>query len=57
MNYAIKILNDEAQMIHKCLSEAEWKEYPEARKRQLKKLKEIENALNKLNDNQTKLKF
>lgn len=46
--YAIQVLEKEKELIDRCLSESDWKTYPEARKRQLKKSKELELAINLL---------
>jgi len=45
MNYAILTLKKELYIIEKCLSSFDKKEYPEALKRQQKKVKELKKAL------------
>ena len=50
---AINVLNREKELLEKCLTEWESKEYPEAKKERERKLKEINKAielLNKLNN-------
>ena len=48
MNYAIETLEKEKALIEKALNEWECKEYPEAKKEREKRLKELNEALNKL---------
>jgi len=48
MNYAIQILENEINVIQRCLTEWESKEYQEAKKEREKRLKELNEALNKL---------
>ena len=50
MNHAIHILKTEQKILKKCLSEWDLKNYPEARKLREKKLKQITEVLNKLNN-------
>ena len=49
MNYAIEIIEKEIEILKKCLNEWESYEYPEAKKEREKKLKQLNDALNKLN--------
>jgi hypothetical protein len=48
MKYAIQILENEINMIQRCLTEWESKEHQEAKKEREKRLKELNEALNKL---------
>ena len=48
MNYAIQILENEINMIQRCLTELESKEDQEAKKEREKRLKELNEALNKI---------
>lgn len=50
MNYAIEILIKERDLITRCLNEWESKEYPEAKKERDKRLKELNEAIKKLED-------
>lgn len=50
MNYAIETLEKEKALIEKALNEWECKEYPEAKKEREKRLNDINNAINKLNE-------
>jgi len=48
MNHAIKTLETEKQILTNCLSDWGLQQYPEARKERDDKLKDINNALEKL---------
>jgi hypothetical protein len=48
MNYAIQLLEREADIIKKCLNEGDFKVYPESKKDRDSKLKDIELALKQL---------
>ena len=50
MNYAIEILENELNMLQRCLNEWECQTYPEAKKEREKRLNDINNAINKLNE-------
>ena len=50
MNYAIKILQNELNILQRCLNEWESENYPEAKKEREKRLNDINNAINKLNE-------
>jgi hypothetical protein len=47
--YPINILEKEKELLEKCLTEWESKEYPEAKKERERKLKEINKAIEELN--------
>lgn len=49
MNYAIQILEREIKALQRCLNEWECKEYPDAKKERDKRLNELNEALNRLN--------
>lgn len=49
MNYAIEIIEKEIGILKKCLNEWESYEYPEAKKEREKKLKQLNDAFKKLN--------
>lgn len=48
MNYAIETLEKEKALIEQALNKWECKEYPEAKKEREKRLKELNEVLNKL---------
>lgn len=48
MKYAIQILKKERDLINKCLTEWDRNEYPEARRRQEDKVKELDDAIKSL---------
>lgn len=50
MTYAIEILEKEKAILEKCLSEWDEREYPEAKKEREKRLKDINKAIEKLNE-------
>ena len=52
MEYAIRLLERDRYLVNKCLSDWDIKNYPEARKRRLKVLKQLELAINKLKENE-----
>jgi hypothetical protein len=48
MDYAIEVLENDKRLLEKCLSEWESIEYPEAKKQREKRLRSINNAINKI---------
>ena len=50
MNYAIEILENELNMLQRCLNEWDCQTYPEAKKEREKRLNDINNAIDKLNE-------
>jgi hypothetical protein len=50
MNYAIEILENELNILQRCLNEWESENYPEAKKERQKRLNDINNAIDKLNE-------
>ena len=52
MEYAIRLLERDKYLVNKCLSDWDIKKYPEARKRRLKVLTQLELAINKLKENE-----
>lgn len=50
MNYAVKILEEEKTRLEKCLNEWESENYQEAKKEREKRLNDINNAINKINE-------
>jgi len=52
MNYAIKILEKEYELIEKCLSNWDLEKYPEARKERNDKLKDLTKAIEYLKSKQ-----
>jgi hypothetical protein len=50
MNYAIEILENELNILQRCLNEWDCQMYPEAKKEREKRLNDINNAINKLNE-------
>ena len=48
MKYAIELIEREINLLQRCLSEWECKEYPDAKKERDKRLNELNEALNKL---------
>lgn len=51
MGYAIEILEKEKQILEKCLSEWDCKNYPEAKKEREERLKSINKAIKNLINN------
>lgn len=49
MQYAIRILENERQLLNNCLSTWFTNKYPEAKKEREKRLKSIKEAIDKLN--------
>lgn len=47
-SYAVEVLEKEKQLLKKCLSEWDVKQYPEARKEREDRLKSINKAINHL---------
>lgn len=54
MSYSIQILEREKHILEKCLNEWESKEYQEAKKERENKLKDINEAIIKLNETKRK---
>jgi hypothetical protein len=50
MNYAIEILENELNILQRCLNEWDSQMYPEAKKERQKRLNDINNAIDKLNE-------
>jgi len=50
MNYAIEILQNELNILQRCLNEWDSQMYPEAKKERQKRLNDINNAIDKLNE-------
>lgn len=49
-NYAIEILENEIRLLEKCLSEWDINRYPESRRIRDKRLKDLQNALDKIKE-------
>ena len=49
MNYAVQLIEKEINILEKCLNEWETNQYPEAKQEREKRLKELKEALNKIN--------
>jgi len=49
MNYAVQLIEKEINILEKCLSDWETNNYPEAKQEREKRLKELKEALNKIN--------
>lgn len=53
INYSIEVLEREKYLLNMCLSTWDENHYPEARKERERKLKDIENTLNKIKNDKS----